>query len=256
MINITIITQADRFYLPENINYLLNSLPQYAKVVSVVILNVSPFGKRNSFYNKAKETWSTFGFSFFFYYGFKYIINKLNPVNDIRKILNKNKIPSIHLTKGINHPDSLELISSFNPSLLISIAGNQIFKKELINLAPKGCLNLHSALLPKYRGLMPSFWVLKNDEKQTGVSVFFVDEGIDSGSILVQKEVSITEKMTHSELIKTTKRVGMDAIIESIEKINRGNYKLIPNPNKEMTYFSFPTKSDVKQFKKIGKRFY
>jgi len=55
-------------------------------------------------------------------------------------------------------------------------------------LAPKGCLNLHSALLPKYRGLMPSFWVLKNNENKTGVSVFFVDKGIDSGPIFSAKK--------------------------------------------------------------------
>ena len=66
--------------------------------------------------------------------------------------------------------------------------GNQIFKKQIIELAPKGCINLHTALLPKYRGLMPTFWVLKNNEKYTGVSVFFVDKGIDSGPIIVQRK--------------------------------------------------------------------
>ncbi len=57
----------------------------------------------------------------------------------------------------------------FKPDMLISILGNQIFKKPLINLAPKGCLNLHTALLPKYRrGLMSTFWVLKNNEQVAG----------------------------------------------------------------------------------------
>ena len=83
--------------------------------------------------------------------------------------------------------------------MLVSILGNQIFKRKLIDLAPKGCINLHTALLPKYRGLMPTFWALKNNEKNTGVSVFFVDEGIDSGPIIIQKKVVI-ELIRHNKV--------------------------------------------------------
>lgn len=122
-------------------------------------------------------------------------------------------------------------------------------------MAPEGCLNLHTALLPKYRGLMPSFWVLKNDENYTGVSVFFVDEGIDSGPILVQKKIKIDNR-TQQELIRYTKKIGMDAIIEAIELVQSGNYKLISNPDKKMTYYSFPTRKDVKEFRKKEKKFY
>ena len=102
---------------------------------------------------------------------------------------------------------------------------------------------------------MPSFWVLKNNEEETGVSVFFVDEGIDSGPIIVQKRI-IIGKMTQSQLIKISKRIGMDAIIESINKIQTDNYELIDNPDGEMSYYSFPMKEDVKEFKSIGKKFF
>ena len=137
----------------------------------------------------------------------------------------------------------------------MSVAGNQIFRKPLIELAPKGCLNLHSALLPKYRGLMPTFWALKNGEKETGVSVFLVDEGIDSGPIVVQKRVPI-ETDSLEELIRATKVIGMDAVWEAVEKIHRGRPKLTPNPESEKTYFSFPTKADVRAFRAAGKRLY
>ena len=102
---------------------------------------------------------------------------------------------------------------------------------------------------------MPTFWVLKNNETYTGVSVFFVDEGIDSGPILVQKKVKIGNR-TQEELIKYTKRLGMDAIIEAIEMILKGEYELILNHNEDSTYFSFPTRKDVEEFKRIGKKFY
>jgi methionyl-tRNA formyltransferase len=82
-----------------------------------------------------------------------------------------------------------------------------------------------------------------------------VDEGIDSGPILIQKKVEIGNR-TQEELIKHTKKLGMDAIIEAIQQVQKGEYELIPNPDEESTYFSFPTREDVKEFKQRGKRFY
>ncbi len=103
---------------------------------------------------------------------------------------------------------------------------------------------------------MPTFWVMKNDEEYTGVSVFFVDEGIDSGPILVQRKVKIEKSWTQRDLIKHTKKIGMDAIVEAIEKIDTGNYELIPNPQEESSYYSFPTREDVKDFYSKGKKFF
>jgi len=253
---IILLTQSDPFYLAPNLQYLAESLPVDSKIVAAVVFDVSPFGKRESFIQKAKKTVNIFGLFFFIRYGLRFLINKLNSDNSVPRVLNKFNIPLIQLKKSINHNESLEIIKSYNPDLLISIAGNQVFKKPLIELAPKGCLNLHTALLPKYRGLMPSFWVLKNNEKETGVSVFFVDEDIDSGPILVQKKIPIDSKTTQAGLIKYSKKIGMDAIIESVELIQKGNYQLIPNPESEKTYYSFPTRNDVIEFKKSGKKFY
>jgi methionyl-tRNA formyltransferase len=253
---ITILTQSDPFYLAENIDYLVKNLPSDSQIVSTVILDVTPFGKRETFLQKALKTVNIFGYSFFLNYGFKFLTGKINSNKSVKRVLQKHNIPIIQLENGVNHPISLELINSYKPDLLISIAANEIFKKPLIGLAPKGCINLHTALLPKYRGLMPSFWVLKNNEKETGVSVFFIDEGIDSGPILIQKRIPIHPSMSQAELIRKSKKIGMDAIIEAIELINIGNYQLIPNPASEKTYFPFPTKKDVKEFHAAGKKFY
>jgi methionyl-tRNA formyltransferase len=254
--NILIITQDDPFYLAENFDYLFSNLPDNIHIVACVLADVSPFGKRESFIKKIVKTYNIFGFLFLIHYGFEFILNRLNPEKKVSKILKKYHIPAIQLSGSINSTESLLTLKTYNPDLLISIAGNQIFKQPLIDLASKGCLNLHTALLPKYRGLMPSFWVLKNNEKETGVSVFFVDKGIDSGPILIQKRIPTTEGMTQSQLIKISKKIGMDAIIEAIELIKRGDYTLISNPDKEKTYYSFPTRQDIKEFYKSGKQFY
>lgn len=102
---------------------------------------------------------------------------------------------------------------------------------------------------------MPTFWVMKNNEKKTGVSVFFVDRGIDSGPIIVQKEVEIGNR-TQEELINHTKKIGMEAIAKSLDLILNNEVKLIENDPSKKTYFTFPTRKDVLVFKKNGKKFY
>nr|WP_321415320.1 formyltransferase family protein [uncultured Allomuricauda sp.] len=252
---IVLLTQDEPFYLAKNINYLAQNLPENAEIVASVLFDVSPFGKKETFYQKARKTLRIFGYRFFMHYACKYIWQRVKPSQRMSNVLKKNGIAEVRLQKGVNHKDSLKKIKSYSPDLLISIAGNQIFKKELLELAPKGCLNLHTALLPKYRGLMPSFWVLKNNEKETGVSVFFVDEGIDSGPILVQERISIGN-MTQEELINVSKEVGMKAIVKSVKLIKNGSFDLIENPDDHMTYYTFPTKKDIKEFKSAGKKFF
>ena len=104
---------------------------------------------------------------------------------------------------------------------------------------------------------MPSFWVMKHNEKNTGVSVFLVDEGIDSGPILVQKKVPLLDR-SQAELIWELKYRGADAIVESCELLTKYGKKVptIKNDTLKMSYFSKPTKKDVQAFKLQGKKFF
>lgn len=252
---IVVITQDDPFYLAKNLDYLFKLSGNRHDFVGCIVSSVSPFGKKETFVQKTIKTAKIFGFSFFIRYAVKFILSKLNPKQKVKSVLLKHEVPEIKLNSSINSEESLRLIRSYKPDLLISIAGNEIFKLPLINLAPKGCLNLHTALLPKYRGLMPSFWVLKNKEEKSGVSVFFVDEGIDSGPILIQKEFSLSG-LSQEKLIENSKKLGMEAITEAIEKIEKGDISTIANLDSEQSYFGFPTEQDVKDFKSAGAKFY
>lgn len=252
---IVVITQDEPFYLTQSLNYLINILPKHSEIVGCVVNDVSPFGKKESFFKKAQKTYNVFGLGFFLHYSIKYVMSKFNKDSNVRNFLNNNNIPEVKLNKHINNDESVQRIKDYKPDLLISVLGNQIFKEPIINLAPKGCLNLHTALLPKYRGLMPSFWVLKNQEEFTGVSVFYVDKGIDSGPIIVQKKVKIGNR-TQEELIKHTKKLGMEAIAESVDLIKKNKVVLIENDASKKSYYSFPTREDVKVFKQNGKRFF
>ena len=223
-------------------------------VLACVLLSSNPFGKKESFLTQIKKTYKIFGLNFFCYYSIKLLIAKIKNKN-ISKVLKKNEIPKLILNQSINEEKSLQQIKSFAPDLLISIAGNEIFRKRLIDLAPFGCLNLHTGFLPKYRGLIPTFWALKNNEKKIGITVFKVDEGIDSGPILVQKSVDIDLRI-QSELIRKTKSIGMDCIVEAVNLIDTGKAIYKPNDDLNSSYYGFPKRSDVIKFIASGARFF
>jgi len=253
--NILLFTQNDPFYFAEAFEYLIYRMPPHSRIVGAVVSEVSPFGREGTMIQKAKLTFDTFGWKFFMRYSLNYLRNKLTSGKNVRELFRKHHVPILDIKNSVNAPESLELFLTYQPDLLVSIGSNQIFKAPLINLAPKGCINLHTALLPQYRGLMPTFWAMKNNEEFTGVTVFFIDEGIDSGPIIIQKKVQIGNK-TLEELIKYTKKIGMDAVIEAIELINTGSYNLLENNKSEMSYYSFPTRQDVKEFIRAGKKFF
>lgn len=102
---------------------------------------------------------------------------------------------------------------------------------------------------------MPSFWVLRYNEKETGATLFFIDEKIDAGQIFLQRRISIEEADTVESIIRKTKQLGADLIIEAIEKIERGNIVKKTIDIKKGCYCGWPKRSDVIEFKKLGKRF-
>jgi len=249
------LTQEDPFYLPKIYKYLLPKLKTEGhEVVASVLFDVAPFGKKESNVRQLIDTYKIFGLGFTIHYMLQYA--KGIRGKDVKGVMEANSIETVKLANTVNHPESIEIIQSFKPDLLVSLAGNEIFKQPLFESAKYGVINLHSALLPKYRGLMPSFWVMRHNEEKTGVSVFFVDEGIDSGPIIVQKEVPLSNR-TQAELIWELKYRGADAIVEACNLVaeHGENTPTMTNDEKYMTYYSKPTKDDVKAFKSIGKKF-
>ena len=141
---IILVTPDEPFYLSENITYLLKNLKRNNhELVSCVLLSPSPYGRRETFYSKSQKVLSIFVLSFFIYYSLKYIKTKLFKPS-VKKVLNLNKVPLTLLNKSINHKDSLDIINSYKPDLIISILGNEIFKNEILSLPTYGCINLQS----------------------------------------------------------------------------------------------------------------
>ncbi len=119
-----------------------------------------------------------------------------------------------------------------------------------------GCINVHGAPLPKYRGMMPSFWALQNGENKTAVTVHDLEAKLDDGDILVQQEVEIAPDETWDSLVRKTKAQGAQALILAIKQIKEGTVHRKANREEDATYYSFPTAKDRKAFLQAGRRFF
>ena len=251
---IFIITQNDPFYLGDAMKYLLEILPKEVSVLGAIVLSGSPFGKRKSLINQAISTFKIFGIKFFLFYSIKFIKSKVMS-QSVADIL---KTATYAVREGqinINSADTVEHIRSLKPDVIISIAANQKFSEDLLNLPKLTCLNIHTAKLPKYRGLMPLFWACAHEEKTVGVSVFEMDKDLDSGLIVNQSEIP-TADFSLNSLIKQTKYLGMFLLADVLKKYSNGTVEYQENLNSDASYFSFPTNLDVKKFLKTGRNFF
>jgi methionyl-tRNA formyltransferase len=253
--NIILLTQNDPFYLSEAIENFLHKINKNEnhKIIKAIVSDPSPFGKNSSFLKKTIRLFKIFGFKFFFHYSLKYIFNFFFKKN-VLKTLKRNGVSTWHLKKSINSLESENIIRDLKPDIIIIIAGNLIIKKNILEIPKFGIINAHSSLLPKYRGLMPTFWVLRNNEKETGVTVYKLTEGIDDGPIINYSKIKLDNKITHSELIIKSKEIANELLIESLMLIKLGKFKQMNT--KKFKYYGVPSFEDTKHFYKIGKSFF
>lgn len=120
----------------------------------------------------------------------------------LEKMAFENRIPFLR-HKNVNSQEFLNTIKDYGCDLFVSMSFNQILKKEFINLPPLKTINCHAGKLPFYRGRNILNWVLINDEKEFGITVHYVDEGIDTGDIILQKTFPITDDDDYSSLLQT-----------------------------------------------------
>lgn len=138
----------------------------------------------------------------------------------------------------------LSRLKALSPDLLVTCAYGNILPKLVLDVPPFGCVNVHGSLLPKYRGSAPIQWSIINGNKVTGITTMLTDIGMDTGDILLKKEVEITEEMNSNELYDILSKVGADLLIETIKLMESGNLKRIPQNNDEATHAPMLTKEN------------
>ncbi|MEX2363392.1 MAG: methionyl-tRNA formyltransferase, partial [Balneolaceae bacterium] len=118
-----------------------------------------------------------------------------------------------------------ESLKALNADLFVVVAF-RILPKNILEIPRKGSVNLHASLLPKYRGAAPIHWAIINGEEETGCTVFFLDELVDTGNILAQKKTHIGENETTGELYERLRHLGSDLLVEAVNSIKTGDYTL------------------------------
>lgn len=154
-----------------------------------------------------------------------------------------------YLIKTPNSKSFRETLASLDLDIIINQSQN-IIKKPLLEIPRIGVLNRHNALLPKNRGRLTPFWVLLKGDRETGVSIHFVEEGIDSGDIVVQKKYEVSGKETFNSLVKKNYEIAPVAMNEAINRLAKGEKNFMKNEDSLATYNTVPTLKEAFELRK------
>lgn len=119
-------------------------------------------------------------------------------------------------------------LTAIKPEFIVVVAYGKILPKSILGLPAHGCINIHASLLPKYRGAAPIQWAIVNGEKRTGVTTMLIDEGLDTGPVLLQQGIDITDEDTADSLGKMLSETGASLLIETIKGMRDGSVKPMP----------------------------
>ncbi len=132
--------------------------------------------------------------------------------------------------------EGINKLKEWNPDLIVVVAYGQILKKEVLELPPQGCINIHASLLPKYRGAAPIHRALINGEKVTGVTTMLMDEGMDTGDAILMEEIEIGQEDTVGTLHDKLAKLGAELIVKTLKAIDEGRASYEEQDNTKATY--------------------
>ena len=167
-----------------------------------------------------------------------------------------------HLTvfqpqKVRNNVEFIEEIKKINPDVICVVAYGKILPKELLEIPKLGCINVHASLLPKYRGAAPIQWAVLNGDKTTGITTMYMDEGMDTGDMILKEEVEIGKDETTGELWDRLAVIGGNLLVKTLQLIEKGEaprekqaeeFTLAPMLDKNMSKIDWENKmaSEIK----------
>lgn len=151
-----------------------------------------------------------------------------------------------------NNTEFIDELKKINPDVICVVAYGKILPKEILEIAKYGCINVHGSLLPQYRGAAPIQWAVLNGDKTTGITTMYMDEGMDTGDIILKREVEIGENETTGELWDKLSKIGGELLVETLKNIENGtaprekqgeNFTMAPMLNKDMAKINWEDKN-------------
>ncbi len=153
----------------------------------------------------------------------------LQPTESVVKKFALSKGLKILQPEKLKNPAFIEELKNLNADLQVVVAFRML-PEEVWNMPPMGTINLHGSLLPQYRGAAPINWAIINGEKETGVTTFKLKHAIDTGDILLREKINIRDDETAGELHDEMMEMGATLLLETINRLVKGNLKEVPQP--------------------------
>ena len=139
----------------------------------------------------------------------------------VKEVAVAHNIP-VYQPKRIREPECIEELRKYNADIMVVIAFGQILPKEILEMTPYGCVNVHASLLPSYRGAAPIQWAVINGEKVSGVTTMQMNEGLDTGDMLLKVEIPLDEKETGGSLHDKLAEAGARLCVETLDALKAG----------------------------------
>lgn len=156
--------------------------------------------------------------------------------------------------EDVNCEASVNILKQLKPDIIFVCTLSQIIRNEVLEIPLYGCINIHTGLLPKYRGPASNFWVLYNGEEKTGITFHYMTEGIDDGDVILQKELRILPDDTEDTLDIRLAKLGSESICEVVKQIEKGTVKRCPQFEQQASYFRQPKSKHRKLLVKMRKK--
>ncbi len=148
----------------------------------------------------------------------------------------------VYQPQKVRDSECIERLRTYHPDIIIVEAFGQIIPRAILDMPRYGCVNVHASLLPKYRGAAPIQWAVINGDAVTGVTTMRMDEGLDTGDMLISKSVEIGENETAEELHDRLSSLGSEVMRETIAELQAGNLHPVKQDNEKSTYAPILTK--------------
>ncbi len=164
----------------------------------------------------------------------------------IKEIAFKHYLPLYQPPVNVNDPGFIETLRRLEPDLFVSMYFGRLFSPEMLAVPKTGCVNMHPTLLPKYRGQGPNVWPIVNGDTETGQTIHWLDEGIDTGDIIAQKAMPLEPKDTGGALGEKLERLGTELFIETWPLIASGAAPRIKQDDSQATYSVAPKRKHAR----------
>ena len=250
-IDVAVVTQDEPFYMPWFYRSFFKETEDEVNVRWITVLDTFD----ESFVDSARRAYRLYGPSNFVRLGVRYLrrttADRLGMgSHSVRSIARAHDVPTEERS-SVNTPEFVDRIERENVDVLLSVSAPEIFEVGVLNAPSWGCINVHTAKLPKYRGLLPTFWALYHGDDEIGVTVHTMAEEIDRGRIVRQTTFPVGASPTLHDVIEEGKRVGGSLAAETLAEIAAGRETLDPMTGEE-SYFSFPTVEERREFQRNG----